>query len=169
LGRDAPARTSRRGRLRSHPQHRQPARCVVTTNARFVAFLGTFNRPAEQVAAGRRPPGSRHLGCPPSVTLKRLHENFLQNCDCSDQPAAVQPPQPSAQAAALLQMRAKTRSLSTQAPRTTAPADWFFRSSTPSTRHSSGVRITPRRLPALRTRSPIGPPPFRRSAVSLSN
>jgi hypothetical protein len=49
LGRHALARVSLRGRLRSHPQHLQPARCVVTTNARVVAFLGTFACPAQQV------------------------------------------------------------------------------------------------------------------------
>ena len=46
---------------------------------------------------------------------------------------------------------------------------WFFRSLTASTRHSSGVRFPPRPLPAPRTSSPIGPPPFRRGAVSRSN
>ena len=72
------------------------------------------------------------------------------------------------QAAALLQMQAQTRSLSPQAPKTTATANSSFRSSTASTRHSSGVGFPPRRLPALRT-SPLGPGPFSRNAVSPSS
>jgi hypothetical protein len=67
-----------------------------TTNARLVAFLGTFARPAQQVWV----PGSDlqdqstwdalHL-----CTLKRLHKDLLQNYDCSDQPASAQPAPPS--------------------------------------------------------------------------
>jgi hypothetical protein len=58
--------------------------------------------------------------------------------------------------------RRQTCSRSTQAPRTTATANSFFRSSTASTRHSSGVRFPTRRLPALRTSSPLGPIPSQR-------
>ena len=56
-------------------------------------------------------------------------------------------------------LQAQTRSLSPQAAKTTATANSSFRSSTDSTRHSSGVRFPPRRLPALRT-SPLGPGPL---------
>jgi hypothetical protein len=98
-------------------------------------------------------------GCPPPhCQLKKMHEDLLQHYDCTDQAAAAQPAPPSVQATALLQMQAQTRSLSPQPPKTTAKANSSFRSSTASTRHSSGVRFPPRRLPA-RT-SPLGPGPF---------
>ena len=59
-------------------------------------------------------------------------------------------------------MQAQTRSLSPQAPKTTATAKLSFRSSTASTRHSSGVRFPTRRRTALGTSSPlVGPAPFR--------
>ena len=99
---------------------------------------------------------------PPLCQLKQMHEDLLQHYDCTDQAAAAQPAPPSVQAAALLQM------LSPQTPKTTATANSSFRSSTASTRHSSGVRFPPRRLPALRT-SPLGPGPFSRNAVSPSS
>ena len=72
------------------------------------------------------------------------------------------------QAAARLPTHAQTRSLGPQALRTTATANSSSRNSTASTRHSSGVRFPPRRLPALRT-SPLGPGPFSRNAVSPSS
>jgi hypothetical protein len=69
----------------------------------------------------------------------------------------------------MLPTRSQPRSLSTQAPRTTATANSFFHSSTTSKRHSSGVRFPPLCLPALRTISPLGPAPFCRNAVSRSS
>jgi hypothetical protein len=142
-----------------------------TTNARFVAFLGTFACPAQQVWL---PGNDLHDPAtwmpPPLCQLKQMHEDLLQHYDCTDQAAAAQPAPPSVQAAALLQMQAQTHSLSPQAPKTTATANSSFRSSTASTRHSSGVRFPTRRLPALRTSCPlVGPAPFRRSAASLSS
>ena len=102
-----------------------------------------------------------------ALFVRLVHEDLLQHYDCSDLQAAAQPPQLSGAApAALLTKRTQPRILSTQAPRTTATAN-YFRSSTASTRHSSGVRFPPRRLPA-RT-SPLGPGPFRRNAVSPSS
>ena len=50
-----------------------------------------------------------------------------------------------------------------------AHAQRVIRSSTASTKHSSGVRFPPRRLPAPRTNSPLAPAPFRRNAVSRSS
>ena len=139
-----------------------------TTNARFVAFLGTFACSAQQVwlpANDLQDPATWMP--PPLCQLKQMHEDLLQHYNCTDQAAAAQPAPPSVQATALLQMQAQTRSLSPQAPKTTATANSSFRSSTASTRHSSGVRFPPRRLPA-RT-SPLGPGPFRRNAVSPSS
>ena len=141
-----------------------------TTNTRFVVFLGTFARPDQQVWLpdnDLQDPST--WDAPPSCTLKRMKEDILQNYDCSDLQAAAQPPQLSGAApAALLTKRTQPRILSTQAPRTTATAN-YFRSSTASTRHSSGVRFPPRRPPALRTSSPICPAPFPHSGVSRSS
>ena len=119
-----------------------------TKNATFVAFLGTFACPAQQVwlpCNNLQDPATWMP--PPLCQLKQMHEDLLQHYDCTDQAAAAQPAPPSVQAAALLQMQAQTRSLSPQAPKTTATANSSFRSSTASTRHSSGVRFPPRRLP----------------------
>jgi hypothetical protein len=131
-----------------------------TTNARIIAFLGTFACPAQQVWL----PGNNLQD--PATWM-----GPLSDMQYTDQPAAAQPAPPSAQAAALLPTRAQTRSISAQAPRTTATANSFFRSSsTASTRHSSGVRFPTRRLPALRTSSPlVGQAPFRRNAASRSS
>jgi hypothetical protein len=58
-----------------------------TTNTRFVAFLGTFACPAQQVwLPGNDLRGSSHLDGPPLCQLKQMHE------DC----AAAQPAPPSA-------------------------------------------------------------------------
>jgi hypothetical protein len=106
-----------------------------TTNARFVAFLGTFARPAQQVwLPGNDLQDPSSWVAPPLCTLERLHGDLLQQYDCTEQSAVVQPAPPSTQAAALVTTRAQTHSL-TQAPRTTATANSFFRSSTTSMRH----------------------------------
>jgi hypothetical protein len=141
-----------------------------TTNARFFAFLGTFAFPAQQVWL----PGNDHQDpatwtAPPLCQLKRMHEDLLQHYDCTDQPAAAQQAPPSGAGGSAAATRAQTRSLSLRAPRTTATSNSSSRNSTSSTRHSSGVRFSPQRLPALRTSSPLGPGPFRRNAVSRSS
>ena len=123
-----------------------------TTNARFVAFLGTFACSAQQVwLAGNDLQDPATWMAPPLCQLKQMHEDHLQHYDCTDQPAAAQPRCRLVQTAALLQMQAQTCSLSPQAPKTTATANSSFRSSTASTRHSNGVRFPTRRLTALRT------------------
>jgi hypothetical protein len=133
-----------------------------TTNDRFVPFLGTIASLSTGLAAGQRPPGSTATwDAPPLCQLKRLHGLRPR----WQQPSPRLRP---AQAAALLPTRTQTRSLSPQAPRTTATANSLFRSSTASMSRSRGVRF-PRRLPALRTSSPLGPGPFRRNAVSPSS
>ena len=89
------------------------------------------------------PPGMPPLSAPFGVYTR-------STCSTKTGPISRQLPSPRrrpAQEAALLPMRAQTRSLSTQAPRTKSTANSFFRSSTASTRHSSGVRFPPRRLP----------------------
>jgi hypothetical protein len=171
LGGHALARVARRGRIRRPQQHHHTRRAAAyTTDARFVAFVGTFASHAQQVLLpGNDLQDPATWDAPPLCTLKHMHEELLQHYDCTDQPAAAQPAPPSAQAAALLPTRAQTCSRSTQAPRTTATANSFFRSSTASTRHSSGVKFPPRRLPALRTSSPLGPAQFHRNAVSRSS
>ena len=53
-----------------------------TTNARFVAFLGTFARPAQQVwLPGNDLQDPSSWVAPPLCTLKRLHGDLLQQYD----------------------------------------------------------------------------------------
>jgi hypothetical protein len=67
-----------------------------TTNARFVAFLGTFARPAQQVwLPGNDIQDPTTWDAPRLCTLRRLHGDLLQQYDCTEQ-AAPQPPPPSA-------------------------------------------------------------------------
>ena len=69
---------------------------LYTTNARFVALVGTFARPAQQVwLPGNDLQNPATWDAPPLCTLKCLHEDPLQHYDCTDQPAASQPAPPS--------------------------------------------------------------------------
>jgi hypothetical protein len=68
-----------------------------TTNARFVAFLGTFACPAQQVwLPGNDLQDPATWMPPPLCQLKQMHEDLLQHYDCTDQQAAAQPAPPSA-------------------------------------------------------------------------
>ena len=72
-----------------------------TTNARFVAFLGTFALPAQQVwLPGNELNDPSTWVAPPLCTLKRLHQSLVQDFNCTEQPAAVLPSQPGAGGAA---------------------------------------------------------------------
>ena len=128
-----------------------------TTNARFVAFLGTFARPAQQVwLPGNDLQDPSSWVAPPFCTLKHLHGPLAairlhQAVGSGTARAAVR-----TQVAALLPTRAHTRSL-TQAPRTTATARSSYCNSTAFMWHSSGVRCPPRRLPAPRLSGPAVP------------
>ena len=67
-----------------------------TTNARFVAFLGTFARPAQQVwLPGNDLQDPSSWVAPPLCTLKRLHGDLLQQYDCTEHLAVAQPALPS--------------------------------------------------------------------------
>jgi hypothetical protein len=67
-----------------------------TTNARFVAFLGTFARPAQQVwLPGNDLEDPTTWDAPSLCTLKRLHGDLLRQYDCTER-ASPQPPPPSA-------------------------------------------------------------------------
>ena len=67
-----------------------------TTNARFVAFLGTFACPAQQVwLPGNDLQDPATWDVPPLRQLKRMHEDLLQHYDCTNQPAAAQQAPPS--------------------------------------------------------------------------
>ena len=67
-----------------------------TTDARFVAFLGTFACPAQQVwLPGNYLQDPASWMAPPLCQLKQLHEDLLQHYDCTDQPAEAQPAPPS--------------------------------------------------------------------------
>jgi hypothetical protein len=66
------------------------------TNARFVAFLGTFARPAQEVwLPGNDLKDPTTWSVPPLCTLKHLHAALLQDYDCTEQTAADLPAQPS--------------------------------------------------------------------------
>ena len=68
-----------------------------TTNARFVAFLGTFARPAQEVwLPGNDIQDPTTWSVPSLRTLKHLHETLLQDYYCTEQPVANPPAQPSA-------------------------------------------------------------------------
>ena len=65
------------------------------TNARFVAFLGTFARPAQEVwLPGNDLQDPATWSVPPLCTLKHLHAALLQDYDCTEQPVAHQPALP---------------------------------------------------------------------------
>ena len=66
-----------------------------TTNARFVAFLGTFARPAQEVWLPGNDLDPATWSAPPLCTLKHLHAARLQDYDCTEQPAADLPALPS--------------------------------------------------------------------------
>jgi hypothetical protein len=66
-----------------------------TTNARFVACWAPCLPCSTGLDDGQRTPGFSHLGCPPCLPPKRMHEDLLQHYDCTDQPAAAQPAPPS--------------------------------------------------------------------------
>jgi hypothetical protein len=115
-----------------------------TTIASFVAFLGTFACPAQQVwLSGNDLQDPATWMPPPLCQLKQMHEGLLQHYDCTDQAAAAQPAPPSVQAAALLQMQAQPCILSPQAPKTTATANSSFRSSTASRRNAASRSSSP--------------------------
>ena len=55
-----------------------------TTNARFVAFLGTFTFPAQQVwLPGNDLQYPATWAAPPLRQLKHVHDGLLQPCDCT--------------------------------------------------------------------------------------
>ena len=67
-----------------------------TTNARFVAFLGTFACPSQQVwLPGNDLQDPATWIAPPLCKLKQMHEDLLQQYDCTDQAAGAQPATPS--------------------------------------------------------------------------
>jgi hypothetical protein len=65
-----------------------------TTNARFVAFLGTFAWPCSTGLPGNDLQDPATWMPPPLCQLKQMHEDLLQHYDCTDQPAAAQPAPP---------------------------------------------------------------------------
>ena len=100
-----------------------------------------------------------------ATPLKRLHEDLLKHYDCTDQPAEAQP----VQAAACFQ---RGRKLTASAHRLPGQRQRQTRSSAaqpPPRGIQAESGFPPRRLPALRTSSPLGPVPFRRNAVSPSS
>ena len=140
-----------------------------TTNARFVAFLGTFSLHAQQVWL----PGNE-LNDPstwlarPLRTLQRNHQGLLQDYDCTEQQAVVKPPQAGAGGAA-------ARAGAAQQPHPAGSQDnddgklilpQLHRLPTRPTR---GVRTPLPRLPTLKTCSPPSLPSPLRSASPRSS
>ncbi len=74
---------------------------VYATNTRFVAFLGTFSRPAQEVwLPGNYFQDQATWNVPPlctikHLTIKHLHAALLQDYDFTEQPAADLPSLPS--------------------------------------------------------------------------
>jgi hypothetical protein len=62
---------------------RRPA--TYTTNARFVAFLGTFACPAQQVWLPGNNLQDPATWMAPLWQLKQMHEDLLQHYDCTYQ------------------------------------------------------------------------------------
>ena len=77
---------------------------LYASTARFVAFLGTFPRDAQQVwLPGNTLDDPSTWVAPPLRMLQHLHEVLVQDYECTDQPAAAQlsqPPGPAGGAAA---------------------------------------------------------------------
>ena len=77
---------------------------LYASTARFVAFLGTFSRDAQQVwLPGNNLDDPSTWVAPPLRMLQHLHEVLVQDYECTDQPAAAQlsqPPGPAGGAAA---------------------------------------------------------------------
>ncbi len=126
-----------------------------TTNTRFVAFLGTFARPAQQVwLPGNDLQDPSSWVAPPSA---RSNVCTGTSCSSTTAPSSRQWHSPSSRPRkALLPTQMHTCSLM-QAPRTTATASSSYRNSTGFIWHSSGVRCPPRCLPALRLSGPAVP------------
>jgi hypothetical protein len=108
-----------------------------TTNARFVAFLGTFARPAQQVwLPGNDLQDPTSWDPPPFARSSACTGTSCNSTTVSSSRQWHSPRSRPTQASALLPTRAHTRSL-TQAPRTTATASSSYRNSTAFIWHSS--------------------------------
>ena len=151
-----------------------------TTNARIIAFLGTFACPAQQVwLPGNDLQDPATWIAPSLCQLKHMHEDLLQHYDCTDQPAAAQPaPPPGAGGSATANAGANPQPQPAGSqdndhgklvlPQLNRLHEAFKRSQV--SHPASGVRFPTRRLPALRTSSPlVGPAPFRLNAASRSS
>jgi hypothetical protein len=115
-----------------------------TTNARFVAFLGTFACPAQQVwLPGNDLQDPATWIAPSLCQLKQMHEDLVQHHDCTDQAAAAQPaPTSGAGGSAAANAGANPQ------PQPTGSQDnghgkLVLPQLNRSTRHSSGVRFPP--------------------------
>jgi hypothetical protein len=89
-GRHALARVPRRGRFRSHPQHRQPERGVV----RPTPGLLSSQAPSQQVwLPGNELQDPSNWDAPPLCSLSVFTRNFFKTTyDSSDQAAGAKPP-----------------------------------------------------------------------------
>ena len=96
MGRHAPAQIAQRGGFGVPNNTISRHAAAYATNARFVAFLGTFARPAQEIwLPGNDLQDPATWIVPPLCTLKHLHAALLQDYDCTEQPAADLPAPPS--------------------------------------------------------------------------
>jgi len=141
LGGHVLARVARRRQIWHPQQHHHQ------THDRFIAFLGTFDCPAQQVwLPGNDLQDPATWMPPPLCQLKQMHEDLLQHYDYNTMTAqmikdiivSVQQHSPHHYCQVEeAETQMQTRSISQQAPKTTATANSSFHSSTHSTRHSN--------------------------------
>jgi hypothetical protein len=123
-----------------------------TTNARFVAFLGTFARPVQQIwLSGNDIQDPTTWDDPPLCTIKRFHWELLQQYDCTEKP-----PPPSAGGGTADNAGAHPQPPAGSQDNINGKLLMMiillsYRNSTAFIWHSSGGRCPPRRPPALKT------------------
>ena len=141
-----------------------------TTNARCVAFLGTFARPAQEVwLPGNYIQDPTTWIVPSLRTLKHLPETLLQDYDCTEQPVANQPAQPSGAGCSGVANAGAPHPPPPARVQDTGVAPSSCRSSTVSMRHTIRGRMLFLCLPVPRTSSLLHLAPSRRNSVSCSS
>ena len=119
-----------------------------------------------EVAASRIPPPGAP---PPFVRSSTCTQHFCRTTTARSSLQRTCPHCRQARAAAPRPTQEHHHHRRQRAPRTPALAPSSFRNLTASTRHTSGDRLLPRRLPAPRTSSQLRLAPSRRNGVSRSS
>jgi hypothetical protein len=131
--------------------------------ALLLALLRRFG--CQATTSGIPPPGAS----PPFARSSTCTQNFCWTTTARSSRLQTSPHGRQARAAALRPTPAHHHHRRPRAPRTPVLAPCSFCSLTASTRHTSGDRLPPRRLPAPRTSSPLRLAPSRRNGVSRSS